>query len=170
MSSAPPPHTKAASLWPTALLLRVTVINDRLRLTVEARKETVVKLHKQGFSNRKIAAAVGAGEATIRRDLGAPNNAVSAPNDADPGPSECDEPHHHPDVEKGSPAMAEGWRGRSSAGLAPPLTSPTRTNRRHNVRLFDRPRMPRRKKHEAYQRGSAEAWQTASLRYAKPVA
>jgi N6-adenosine-specific RNA methylase IME4 len=42
---------------------------DKLRLTVAARKETAAKLIEGGMSQRQAAKALGVGEATVRRDL-----------------------------------------------------------------------------------------------------
>ena len=60
------------------------VDKEHLRATIAppARKEAVIKLKVQGLSNRQIAAAIGASEPTVRRDLAASNDAKTASNDA----------------------------------------------------------------------------------------
>jgi IS30 family transposase len=73
---------------------------DRLRLTVEARKEAVAKLHKQGLSQRGIASVVGAHQATVSRDLSDANGSKSDTNASAKlvhESSECDEPYWHTD-------------------------------------------------------------------------
>jgi hypothetical protein len=72
---------------------------DRLRLTVEARKEAVSELHKQGLSTRQIGAVVGATHTTVRRDLvgtNVPENGTNVASD-----------------------MEGGDRDKASAGMAP---------------------------------------------------
>jgi N6-adenosine-specific RNA methylase IME4 len=58
------------------------VDQEQMRLTVSARKEAVVQLHVKGLSNRRIAAAVGCDEGTVRNDLRAENSAHNAENSA----------------------------------------------------------------------------------------
>ena len=76
---------------------------EDLRLTIEARKEAVKQLADQGLSNRQIAKAVGADEATVRRDKGAANAAKSAANAAPSKTSKPKktEPVAHDDCEDG---------------------------------------------------------------------
>jgi IS30 family transposase len=50
---------------------------EQIRLTVSARKVTVVKLHEQGFSQRQIAKVVGANQKTVGRDLTEANSSKS---------------------------------------------------------------------------------------------
>ncbi|MGI0034299.1 MAG: DNA N-6-adenine-methyltransferase [Nitrososphaera sp.] len=53
---------------------------ERLRLTVNARKEAVLQLSGQGLSQRHIAKAVGASRMTVSRDLGVTDGTKSVTN------------------------------------------------------------------------------------------
>jgi hypothetical protein len=55
---------------------------ERVRMTVEARKEAARKLRANGFSERKIAAALNEPKSTIHADLAVPNPGQNMP---DPG-------------------------------------------------------------------------------------
>ena len=55
-------------------------VRDRLggyvRMTIEERREAVLQLTEEGYSNREVAGVLGVGETTVRRDQAPPNGAT----------------------------------------------------------------------------------------------